>query len=223
MVYSSDRTKPRTLYLQATDGSGTAEHLVDSPGGAQNATSWSADGRWVAFEQYGRNTNSDVWVLSMDGERRARPFLQSAFAERQGVFSPDGRWMAFTTDESGRPEVMVTAFPGPGPASRSRRAEGACPPSPRRPPSLLPARRRHLGRRAAHGGLAVVCRPEARLRHPERQPQRTASVSGGAGRRRRALREGSRGRVHQNPSARQFLRRAQEARSHQLVDATDRP
>jgi serine/threonine protein kinase len=127
MVYSSDRTRPRTLYLQATDGSGTAEHLTDSPGGAQNATSWSPDGRWVAFEQFGRNTNSDIWVLPMDGERRARPFLESAFAERQGAFSPDGRWMAFTTDESGRSEVMVTAFPGPGPRKQVSTSGGSLP------------------------------------------------------------------------------------------------
>ena len=63
----------------------------------------------------------------MDGERRARPFLESTFAERHAAFSPDNRWMAFTTDESGRPEVMVTAFPGPGPRKQVSTSGGSLP------------------------------------------------------------------------------------------------
>ena len=113
MVYSSDRTKPRSLFMQPTDGSGAAEHLVDASG-AQNASGWSPDGQWVAFDQFQPETKSDVWVVSMQGEHRARPFLQTPFSERQAVFSPQGRSVAYTSDESGQSEVMVTTFPVPG-------------------------------------------------------------------------------------------------------------
>jgi hypothetical protein len=54
-------------------------------------------------------------VLPLDGSGKPRPFLPTAFSESAATFSPDGRWIAYTSDESGRQEVMIAAFPGPGP------------------------------------------------------------------------------------------------------------
>jgi hypothetical protein len=62
-------------------------------------------------DQEGRG---DIWLLSIDGEREAHPFLQTPAAEAGGIFSPDGRWIAYDSNESGRMEVYVQPFPGPG-------------------------------------------------------------------------------------------------------------
>jgi serine/threonine protein kinase/Tol biopolymer transport system component len=125
MVYSSDRTNPRSLYVQPTDGSGAAELLADAQG---NATSWSPDGRWVVYDSFATAaTKTDISMVSMDGEHRARPFLQTRFAEHHATFSPDGHWIAYTSDESGRPEIMVTAFPGPGPRKQVSTNGGSLP------------------------------------------------------------------------------------------------
>jgi eukaryotic-like serine/threonine-protein kinase len=75
------------------------------------ATSWSQDGRFLAYATFDRKTRSDVWLLPMSGDRTPIPVLQSEFGEEQGQISPDGRWLAYTSDESGRPEVWVTALP----------------------------------------------------------------------------------------------------------------
>jgi hypothetical protein len=56
-----------------------------------------------------------MWILPLEGERRPRPFLKTPFYEDSAAFSPDGQWIAYASDESGRYEVLVTAFPGPGP------------------------------------------------------------------------------------------------------------
>jgi Tol biopolymer transport system component len=114
MAFSSDRTLPRGLFIQPTDGSGKPEHLFEATS-PQNATSWSHDGRWLAFTHADRATKTDIWVASIEGARTPKPFLQTSFAEEEAAFSPDGRWIAYTSDESGRREVMMTAFPGPGP------------------------------------------------------------------------------------------------------------
>ena len=59
-------------------------------------------------------TRDDIWVLPLEGARRPKPFLQTRASEQSAVFSPDGRWIAYSSDESGRREVLVAAFPGPG-------------------------------------------------------------------------------------------------------------
>ena len=77
-------------------------------------TSWSADGRLLVFDRTSPTTGVDISILPMEGERKAFPFLQTPFWEGLGRFSPDGRWMAYQSDESGRPEIYIQPFPGPG-------------------------------------------------------------------------------------------------------------
>ncbi len=80
----------------------------------QSASSWSPDGRVVAFTQINVDTGPDVYVLDMQGDRQPRPFVQTRFAEGSPKFSPDGHWIAYASNESGRNEIYVQAYPGPG-------------------------------------------------------------------------------------------------------------
>ena len=113
-AFVSDRTTPRSIFRQATDGSSQSEQL-SSGSVDQNVTSWSRNGQWLALGQSSPETKGDVFVLPLDGRGTARPFQSTRFNESAAGFSPDGRWIAYTSDESGRPEIMIAAFPGPGP------------------------------------------------------------------------------------------------------------
>jgi hypothetical protein len=77
-------------------------------------TGLSSDGRLVVYELTEPGTGDNLWVRPVDGSTPARSFRATPYAETYGTFSPDDRWMAYQSDETGRPEVYVEAFPGPG-------------------------------------------------------------------------------------------------------------
>jgi dipeptidyl aminopeptidase/acylaminoacyl peptidase len=97
--------------------------LQKSPDGAKSATSWSRDGRFLLYTVDTPETKSDLWVLPLPGDRKPIPFLRTAFNEGSGQFSPDGHWIAYTSDESGRDEIYVRDFSS-GAAQRSWDATG---------------------------------------------------------------------------------------------------
>jgi serine/threonine-protein kinase len=102
------------LYSKLADGSGSEAPLSEMP---QNLTAvsplaWTPDGEGLAFGHHG-----DIWLLPRLGAK-PRPILQSRFNEIIPAFSPDGRWLAYVSDESGQQEVYVQPFPGPGPKYR---------------------------------------------------------------------------------------------------------
>lgn len=107
------RSAPFDIVWRSADGSGAIEKLT-SLTGAGEPNSWSPDGKVLAFTDIHPSSRGDVWVLSLEGERRAHPLVQTPAAEAGGVFSPDGRWIAYDSNESGRLEVYVQPFPGPG-------------------------------------------------------------------------------------------------------------
>ena len=72
------------------------------------------DGRTLLFADNGPKTDTDIWLLPLEGERKPHVFLQTPFMDNTPRLSPDGRWMAYLSDESGRIEVYVRPFPGPG-------------------------------------------------------------------------------------------------------------
>lgn len=113
MTYASNAYGPGNIFWQAADGSSPAEPLLppDYTGNGQ-PVSWSPDGKTLAFEQWGPGIDVDVMLLFLEDEdRTVTPFLQSEFRERLPTFSPDGRWMAYISDETGRDEVYVRPFP----------------------------------------------------------------------------------------------------------------
>jgi hypothetical protein len=72
---------------------------------------WSPDGRFILFSTNAPQTSFDLWVLPTEGDRKPQLFVNTSFEERQGQFSPDGRWVAYQSNESGRFEIYVRPFP----------------------------------------------------------------------------------------------------------------
>jgi len=112
LVFSWWRAEPANLYWQAADGSSPMERLTTSEN-SQWAGSLSPDGERLAFLE-GRPGGGNTLLLLHMRDHKITPFLNSRFEERWPEFSPDGRWMVYVTDESGRYEVYVQPFPGPG-------------------------------------------------------------------------------------------------------------
>jgi Tol biopolymer transport system component len=111
IVFSSKRDGEYNLYATPADGSGTIERLTTSKNW-QAATSCAPDNRLLTFSQVSSETGADIWLLPLEGERKPRPFRQTTFNEYRGTFSPDGRWLAYQSDESGRSEVYVQPVSG---------------------------------------------------------------------------------------------------------------
>lgn len=113
IVFTSNREVSADLFWKPLDGAASAELLYASPG-HKDAGSWSPDGRLMAFAEVSPENNWDIWVFSADSTPRAWSPLQSRFAEFTPMISPDGRWLAYSSDESGRFEVSVMPFPDGG-------------------------------------------------------------------------------------------------------------
>ncbi len=111
LFYGSNANGPPDIYGKTVDGAGKAE-LVHAMPGLQKPTSISRDGRVLIFDS---EVDERTSILALDLEsRQVRLLREGAFNDAHGVLSPDGRWLAFDSDETGRPEVYVTPFPGPG-------------------------------------------------------------------------------------------------------------
>ena len=109
----------------SADEPGTDELLLEGPDGSftMMPTGWSADGRFIAYTTRGSN----VSILPLFGDRKPFAFAETPFIEASAVFSPDGRWIAYTSNEGGQPDVYVQSFPGPGAKSQVSRDGGTHP------------------------------------------------------------------------------------------------
>jgi eukaryotic-like serine/threonine-protein kinase len=114
VAFQSNRPgTPSNVFRQLADGSGSAERLTTSE--YSNAPgSWSPDGQVLAFMEVHPTTGRDLWTMNMSGDRKPQPFLRTQFNEGEPRFSPDGRWLTYISDESGRYEIYVQPYPGPG-------------------------------------------------------------------------------------------------------------
>jgi Tol biopolymer transport system component len=115
VVYTSLRKGSYDLYVKNASGAGSANLLVHS-GDQKIAADWSRDGRYVAFNQADSSgkTKFDIWVVPMFGDHKPFPYLQTPFNEDNAMFSPDGHWMAYDSDQSGSFEVYLSPFPAGG-------------------------------------------------------------------------------------------------------------
>ncbi|HTM32084.1 MAG TPA: protein kinase [Vicinamibacterales bacterium] len=113
IAFSSRRKGHLDLYRKTASGADREDVLLNDAVD-KTPTSWSPDGKLVLYSIDGAMTGPDVWVLPLAGDRKPFPFLASNTDERFAQFSPDGRWVAYAASESGRVEVYVASFPGPG-------------------------------------------------------------------------------------------------------------
>jgi len=114
IVFTSNRRTPDLeLFVRDTSDSSGAETPLVTRGLYPVAQSWSPDGRYLLYSAFNQQTRSDLWLLPMSGDQTPMPLLQGEYGEQQGRISPDGRWFAYASDESGRDEVYVQAFPTP--------------------------------------------------------------------------------------------------------------
>ena len=103
-TFSSDREGPEGLYVKGVDtGQDPGEKLQTAFDNYQSAGAWSPDGKQLAFLRSDPETGLDIWILPLEGKPEA--FLKTGFPERFQEFSPDGRWLAYSSDESGRRQV----------------------------------------------------------------------------------------------------------------------
>jgi Tol biopolymer transport system component len=128
VAFTSNKEGPLNPFWQLADGGGGLERLTTSEY-VQVPMSWSPDGQLLTFIEINPTTGFDIWALRMgdpspgSGQapsaglgqvRKAQPFLRTPFNESAPRFSPDGRWLAYISNESGRNEVYVQPYPGPG-------------------------------------------------------------------------------------------------------------
>jgi Tol biopolymer transport system component len=114
VAFSSNRTGRNNLYLKSVSGAvGSEESLLDTPNRKQ-PQHWSKDGRFLLYYEIDPQTGRDLWALERTGDSwKPRVVANTQFEERGGQISPNGQWVAYETNESGRPEVVVQSFPEP--------------------------------------------------------------------------------------------------------------
>jgi eukaryotic-like serine/threonine-protein kinase len=115
IAYASDRNERSTVYRKAVDGSGTEEPLIrPTSGGGVFPLDWSRDGRSILYQVDKTKAGNDLWILPLFGDRKPYPFLATDFFETGATFSPDGQWVAYTSNESGSFDVYIKPARGPG-------------------------------------------------------------------------------------------------------------
>jgi len=114
IVFNSTRKGYSDLYQKAASGAGEETLLQSELGRTKYPTDWSRDGQFILYQAVDATTNLELWVLPTGGSRKPIPFIKTTFGVSHGQFSPDGRWVAYASNESGKWEIYVAPFPGRG-------------------------------------------------------------------------------------------------------------
>ncbi|HSZ20361.1 MAG TPA: protein kinase [Candidatus Acidoferrum sp.] len=116
ITYASRKKDAYHLFWKPADGSGPEERLTKNEDnlGPTSTMAWSPDGKVLAFIEAGPQSGRGIWLLRADGDRMPQPLLQDAFNQGSPFFSPDGHWLGYVSDQSGRNEVYIQPFAGPG-------------------------------------------------------------------------------------------------------------
>jgi Tol biopolymer transport system component len=126
IIFGSSRQGFGDFYETPSAGGGGDRMILKSPAG-NYAYSVSPDGKNLIYSVYGNGTKEDLWLLPLGGTEKPRPFRTTPFAEGWAQFSPDGRWVAFAADDSGRSEVYVRSVTDPSNQSRISSGGGVRP------------------------------------------------------------------------------------------------
>jgi Tol biopolymer transport system component len=111
LTFRSWKTGTMTMWWMPADRS-SPPGLLTNIGSMQSPESWSPDGKTLAFTQMDNpQSGSDIYTLSLDGDKKPRALLQTKFSEGSPKFSPNGAWLAYSTNESGQPEIWAMAYP----------------------------------------------------------------------------------------------------------------
>ena len=113
VAYSAESGGRLRLLVRDADGATPERLLADSPNDLY-LYDWSRDGRYIAYCETNPKTKIDIWIRPMGGDEKPFPLLQTPFNEDSPRFSPDGRWIAYVSDETGRNEIYVASFPERG-------------------------------------------------------------------------------------------------------------
>jgi serine/threonine protein kinase/Tol biopolymer transport system component len=113
VIFQSNRNGAYDLFQKPASGATNEQSLLVSPQD-KLPLDWSPDGRLVLYSTQDPKTGSDLWALSLTGERKPFPVVQTSFDEIEGQFSPDGRWIVYASNESGRYEIYLRPFPDSG-------------------------------------------------------------------------------------------------------------
>lgn len=111
ILFSSNRTGVYDIYQQAADGLGSAEPVFQSKDHANYLNDMTADGRYAIFDSGGDSNTTALWGLPLFGDRKPLPFLQGGIRANSAQFSPNGRYLAYSSNETGRYEIYVQTFP----------------------------------------------------------------------------------------------------------------
>jgi eukaryotic-like serine/threonine-protein kinase len=113
IAFNNDRTGTWQIYVKDAGGNGQ-EQLLTEGLNAKAAKDWSRDGRYILYEEQDPKNGSDIRALLVEGNHKPIPVLQTPFNESQSQFSPDGKWIAYQSDESGANQIYVQSFPPSG-------------------------------------------------------------------------------------------------------------
>jgi serine/threonine protein kinase/Tol biopolymer transport system component len=126
IVFGSTRKGIVDIYERSVSGAGTETVVLESSE-SKNIWDWSSDERWIVFSTQSPKTARDLWALPMKGEKKPIVVAQTMYEERDARFSPNAKWVAYQSNESGRFEIYVQPFPGPGIRSQISTGGGTAP------------------------------------------------------------------------------------------------
>jgi eukaryotic-like serine/threonine-protein kinase len=124
--FTSLRKGQPDLYQRSSNGAGNEEEILVSDR-SKYPCDWSPDGRLMLYRAMDADSNMELWAVPVGADKTPIPFIKMTFGVTQGQFSPDGRWVAYASNESGKWEIYVAAFPGPGGNWRVSSAGGSEP------------------------------------------------------------------------------------------------
>jgi serine/threonine protein kinase len=127
LAFASRETRRLEVYIGNPSGSGEPELIPTTDALFKSVEDWSSDGRTLVLGSLGAETDWDIWYLTLDGDRKPQPVVNSPFNEVNARLSPDGRWLAFQSTESGVPEIYIQSFPNSGTKARVSKEGGEFP------------------------------------------------------------------------------------------------